>query len=518
MITRLEVDGFKSLRQFAMDFAPFTVLVGPNSAGKSNVLEALSLLSHLASEPIEAAFKRGRGRAIDQFTVEQGQPGRAVQLAVELLLPGPVETGDGATNRLRYELTIARKRRASGAEALVVEHERLATIGEQQDTWSPPPHAGPGRAVHAPAKELLRQVKRNREDLRYSRRRLREARREFLVTPESHTALAAVSAGLEGYVLSLSVDAVQELHKLAQRHNASAEEMLHALVLVETQRAEDIQSALTKQREGPPPADTGSMGRAPGRRGSVEGPALAVARSLSALRLIHLDSMRLQEQSERIGSATLAPDASNLPTVLAAVGPRALGEIRADLVALVPGVSTFDVVGDRESFRIDFELSGGDRLPARLVSEGTLRALALLTALRSEPPPSMIAIEEPENGIYPGRLRTLLDLLREASCERAPGASPGATEGRAENEDEDAERDDAPTPPQLIVTSHSPVVLTALREEPGCLRFIDTVRRSGRLATGAWSVGAQGSGERGAVVPLGEIDALLSLPSAEAGQ
>ena len=31
MITRLEVDGFKSLRDFAVDLEPFTVFIGPNS-------------------------------------------------------------------------------------------------------------------------------------------------------------------------------------------------------------------------------------------------------------------------------------------------------------------------------------------------------------------------------------------------------------------------------------------------------------------------------------------------------
>jgi AAA15 family ATPase/GTPase len=49
MITRLEVDGFKSLRNFAVDLEPLTVFVGPNSAGKSNILDALELLSPLSS-------------------------------------------------------------------------------------------------------------------------------------------------------------------------------------------------------------------------------------------------------------------------------------------------------------------------------------------------------------------------------------------------------------------------------------------------------------------------------------
>jgi AAA15 family ATPase/GTPase len=57
MITRLEVDGFKSRRDFAVDLEPFTVFIGPNSAGKSNILDALDLLSRLTSAPIAEAFK-----------------------------------------------------------------------------------------------------------------------------------------------------------------------------------------------------------------------------------------------------------------------------------------------------------------------------------------------------------------------------------------------------------------------------------------------------------------------------
>ena len=47
------------------------------------------------------------------------------------------------------------------------------------------------------------------------------------------------------------------------------------------------------------------------------------------------------------------------------------------------------------------EMSGGECLPARLVSDGTLRLLALLTALRAGPRASILAIEEPENSLSP---------------------------------------------------------------------------------------------------------------------
>ena len=41
MLTRIEIDGFKSFLDSGLDVPPFLALVGPNSSGKSNLLDAL---------------------------------------------------------------------------------------------------------------------------------------------------------------------------------------------------------------------------------------------------------------------------------------------------------------------------------------------------------------------------------------------------------------------------------------------------------------------------------------------
>lgn len=48
MLTSLEIDNFKSLCKFKVDFSPLTVLIGNNSSGKSSVLHAIGLLMHFA--------------------------------------------------------------------------------------------------------------------------------------------------------------------------------------------------------------------------------------------------------------------------------------------------------------------------------------------------------------------------------------------------------------------------------------------------------------------------------------
>jgi hypothetical protein len=137
VITRLEIDGFKSLRDFAVDLEPLTVLIGPNSAGKSNVLDALALLSRLSSMPIEEAFRKGRGRALDQFTRRGGEAGETIRFAVEVFVPHIL--GEGAEperlpNRYRYELVIAREAR-SGAERLILADEKLSIFERATDRW-----------------------------------------------------------------------------------------------------------------------------------------------------------------------------------------------------------------------------------------------------------------------------------------------------------------------------------------------------------------------------------------------
>ena len=54
----------------------------------------------------------------------------------------------------------------------------------------------------------------------------------------------------------------------------------------------------------------------------------------------------------------------------------------------------------------------------KVVSEGTLRLLALLAILSPQNPASVICVEEPENGVHPRRLRHIALLLQNASEKR----------------------------------------------------------------------------------------------------
>lgn len=420
MITRLEVDGFKSLQGFAVDLEPFTVFIGPNSAGKSNILEALALLSRLASGPIADAFRHGRGRASDQFSRHGEEVAREIRFAVEFLTFGTYTVAKtivpNEPSRFRYELTIERMTRASGAERLIVANEVLRSLRVDEDTWIGNHDQFAGMAVY----------------------------NESLKLRASH---GERSTSLRDSLLPIGGD---------------------------------------------------------------------VRKNLRFCQWVRLDLAHIAGPSDRVDSGWLRPDGSNLPTVLADLSPHILGEIRADLVRLVPGVASFVVVPTDDEFRIDFVLSGGERLPAHLASDGTLRILALLTALRLEQRPYLVGIEEPENGVYPGRLRALIDLLRLES-ERRPSEESGVLSALDEELGELSSghtRNLLPT--QILLTTHSPVLLAALRSRPQHLRFIDTVHRDGRRVTRARAVGRPGGeSRRHLVISPREIERLLSVASSE---
>jgi hypothetical protein len=98
-----------------------------------------------------------------------------------------------------------------------------------------------------------------------------------------------------------------------------------------------------------------------------------------------------------------------------------------------------------------------------VVSDGTLRVLALLTLLHDPRHRGLICFEEPENGVHPARLKPLVRRLKEMASAPAEGIAEG----------------DAQPLTQLLLNSHSPVVLSALLDrenKPGdsMVLFADT--------------------------------------------
>ena len=129
MITRIEIDGFKTFRNFVMEFSPLTVVAGANASGKSNLFDALKLLSRLSTLDLRNAFNDQRGEPLEQFTIfSNTETANRISFSVELLVDKRIKDnwGGEATlkyTRLRYELIIRRERSNKGLEELFVDRE-----------------------------------------------------------------------------------------------------------------------------------------------------------------------------------------------------------------------------------------------------------------------------------------------------------------------------------------------------------------------------------------------------------
>jgi predicted ATPase len=97
---------------------------------------------------------------------------------------------------------------------------------------------------------------------------------------------------------------------------------------------------------------------------------------------------------------------------LQATRPMQFKAIEKALHQIIPSVTGISV-NVNPLGEVELRLREGDRLiPARVVSEGTLRVLGLLAIGSSSEPPGLTGFEEPENGVHPRRIRLIAQRLK----------------------------------------------------------------------------------------------------------
>ncbi|MFB0545314.1 MAG: AAA family ATPase, partial [Anaerolineae bacterium] len=122
MIKRVRIRGYKSLKDVEIELQPLTVIIGPNAAGKSNLFDALGLLSRcVTSQTLGEAFKGHRGAPAEAFFYGEGglawlltQP--AAQFTIEVdVEPSPeaVETVERRIREMKGGKAEAARRRIS---------------------------------------------------------------------------------------------------------------------------------------------------------------------------------------------------------------------------------------------------------------------------------------------------------------------------------------------------------------------------------------------------------------------
>jgi predicted ATPase len=175
---------------------------------------------------------------------------------------------------------------------------------------------------------------------------------------------------------------------------------------------------------------------------------------LANVRFLEINPRAARDANDLFEDRTLKPDASNLAAVLARLKDETaekdrpegvLSDIASDLSSLIPSVCRLSVSEDKLHRQYSFNLgfTGALTFSSRVISDGTLRLLALLTVLDDPDRRGTLCFEEPENGVHEGRIPLLVEFLRSS-----------------------AQVSDDPDFPsfQVLLNTHSPKVMAALSD------------------------------------------------------
>jgi predicted ATPase len=399
MLTQIEIDGFKTFKNFKIELAPFQVIVGPNGSGKSNLFDALQLLSRLAEMDLYTAFQGLRGNTDEAFTkYPDGQTSERIWIAVEMLVDRKMRDDLGREfeiehTRLRYELEVSQHIDEDGPDQLYVKHELLKTISIENDDW----------------------CKKNNIKSRMN-------------LPENDP------KGDE-YIFSFS-----------KTDKEYGELIVHRTVSDQLYGEDDTQNII----EATSAFDIvlGRIGRTVLSSSVASMPQAVAARTeLRSLKMLHLNPDVLRQYCSVKAPYTLASDGSNLPAVLARMQKEdkyVLGDISRDMVNLVPGIHKIRVEKNKlsDQYIIQARTSDQRSFSSQVLSDGTLRLLALTAIKYDSQFHGVLCLEEPENGVDPLHLPNMARLLFNMATDF-----------------DDPDQVDKPLR-QVLITTHSPALIS----------------------------------------------------------
>lgn len=386
MITYIKINGFKSFHNFEMDFTPLTIIAGTNASGKSNLFDALILLSNLAeTDNIKKAFRDQRGEFLELFT-QYGESNYAQEMEfhIEMLVNKDITDAWGNKailkyTRLRYELKIKRFTNDSGLEDIEVSYESLVNLKHQEDKWI--------RIIPIQHREIWRpKVGTGKRGIPYINTTMDNGiptvevpqdgtpgnRRRFPLKNASRTVLS-------------SFDTIDFPHVLATKEEMKSWKFLQL-------NPEDLRKPTDKAN----------------------------------------------------GEDIISQSGKNLAAALNRIilkNEYSLGEISRKLQSFVPNFIEVKVVDDKENKQFVIKLidKDGKEYSSRVLSEGTLRILALCILEQDDQHTGLLCFEEPENGIHPFRINTMASLLKDLT--------------------NDFTDDELPLR-QVIVNTHSPILVS----------------------------------------------------------
>lgn len=392
MITYIKINGFKSFCDFEMEFTPLTIIAGTNAAGKSNLFDALQLLSRLAdADKIHTAFREEqRGDMHELFTqYDDNYSAPEMEFIVEMLVNRNVTDAWGATaslkyTRLHYELKIRHFINKSGIEDLEVVYEKLTTLKHQEDKWI----------------KLI-----PKDEIEYWRPKVVTGKRGIpYIYTESQNGLPTVFVPQDG---------VRGGSKRSFPLRNATRTVLSSIDSVDFRHI------------------------------------LAAKEEMKSWRFLQLNPEDLrQPTSKKTGEDIISPSGKNLAAALFRIqqeDPYSLIEISRKLNTFLPNYTDVTVKDDTENkqYIIYLKSVDGKEYSSRVLSEGTLRLLALCILEQDNKHTGLLCFEEPENGIHPFRIKAMVNLLKDLTT--------------------DFNDPDIPLR-QVIVNSHSPVLVSEIQK------------------------------------------------------
>ena len=436
VLTRLKVSGFKNLVDVDVRFGPFTCIAGANGVGKSNLFDAIRFLSALADHQLlDAAMsvrdegsRTGDVRSLFHRVGERYD--ERMDFELEMIVPatGFDDLGQQAKASitfLRYELSLGYRK-----------DDSPSTLGRL---------------------EILR------EDLSYIKRGETQRHLVFKNDPKTWRR-TAVTGDRRSPFISTEDDPEGRVIKIHQDGGSRGKpQSLLATNLPRT--------ALSAANAAESP--TATMAR----------------REMQSWRLLQLEPSALRQPDTFTAPAKLSEDGSHLPATLyhlarsagrreqsklhersgnqtigeEEAAQRVYGQVANRLAELINDVRDVSVDRDERRELLTLMVTGADQTkhPARALSDGTLRFLALAVLLQDPEARGVICLEEPENGIHPERIPAMLRLLQDivTDVEVAIG-------------------DDNPLR-QVIVNTHSPAVVTQVPDDSLLFAELREVVRKG---------------------------------------
>jgi predicted ATPase len=393
MITRIKINGFKSLLDTELYLGPFTCIAGANATGKSNFFDALNFLSKLSDNTILQAIKSIRSEnqkhseIKDIFFKSGSLYFETMNFEIDMIVPKEAEDdlGQNATasiTSLRYTLELKLNDAVFDKEPIQIIKEELKPI----------PLTEIRKSLHFGAKKAW---------------------------------VDSVVFGKKTTAFISTVNGQIKLHQDGKKGRTTS--------FISDKMPRTLLSTVTS--ESPT--------------------AFLVRQEMRNWMMLQFEPSALRQPNSisDVKNSEISANGSNLPATLFRLYKEGKNNdiyqrLTNNLKGLVNDVQEITV---EENERLNLltlkvEFKDGLCLPAQSLSDGTLRFLGL--AITAEDNSSgLICLEEPENGINPRKIGEMVRLLEDMAT------------------DTDAAMDKDNPLRQVIINSHSPLVVSAVADD-----------------------------------------------------